>query len=152
MNLRSMSLLSRCRQNNHGSFTFFSPVLFVHVCPVANDSTAKNMLTHRLSSSFTHRFLLLSFTFSFLLLITICLCLPFFLPPLAFQGNNFYMVLQQICSLADVSHIHKSPSKKAPNPARSRMNALSTFDVALAVHFKIFFLAQHKCLDEIQGW
>jgi hypothetical protein len=122
-NMRSISLLSRClpsdRINTHGSFTFFTPVLSIHVCPMANDSAAKNMLTHRLSSSFLTG--PVRSLFFFPLLNYHSSLSSFFPPPLAFQGNNFYTVLHQICSLVDVLHIHKSPIKKAPNPTSSRI-------------------------------
>ena len=113
--MRSISLLSRCllsdRINTHGSFTFFSPVLSVHVCPMANDSvpwqmTAPQRICSRTACplAFPHRSRLFSLTFSFLLLITIRLCLPFFLPHLPFKATTFIWSSTKLALLLMFTH------------------------------------------------
>ena len=118
VNMRSISLLSRClpsdRINTCGSFTFFSPVLSVNVCPMANDSTAKNMLTHCLSSCLSSPVPSVLFNLFFSSSNYHSSLSSFFPPPLAFQGNNFYMVLHQISSLVDLYTFTNQQARKLP--------------------------------------
>lgn len=131
------------------------PVLFVHVCPVANDSTQRICSRTDCPLLLSHRFLLCSLTFSFSSS-NYHPSLSSFFPPtqphLPFKATTFTLSSTKFALLLTFYTLIRSPSNKAPNPTRSRMNELSTYDVALAVHFKIFFLAQHKWHDEIEGW